>query len=55
MIVKCSLTHWEVKVDRICNKGLYILWFVFCICRGGIYDIEFKLGINTLLCFLAYC
>ena len=26
----------EVKVDRICYKGLLISWFIFCICSAAI-------------------
>jgi hypothetical protein len=27
-------SHWKVKVDFICDKGLY---FKICVCSGGIY------------------
>ena len=39
----CAMTfHWKVKVDFICNKGLFKSWFLSCICSGGIYHIHLK-------------
>ena len=41
------LSHWKVKVDYTCNKGMFISWFIFCVCSVGIYHIEMKkLSIN---------
>ena len=35
-------------MDFICEKILFNAYFMFCICGGGIYNIEMeKLSINT--------
>ena len=34
------LSYWKLKVDYIFNKGLFISWFKFCICSGGIHHIN---------------
>lgn len=38
--------HWKMKVEFICNKGLFESYFIFYIWSGGIYHHSFeKLGI----------
>ena len=48
-------SHWKVKVDFTCNEGLFNSWVLFCVCSGGIYQIELNLSINTWAHFLVGC
>jgi hypothetical protein len=37
---KCSMTFsLEMKVDFICNEGLYDSWIIFFICSGFVYQL----------------